>query len=300
MARDYYETLGINRNASDDEIKKAFRTQAKKYHPDANPDNPQAEERFKEINEAYEVLRDPEKRQTYDQFGNNWEAYQRGGFGGQGYGSTQVNFDNLEEVLGSMFGGGFGNFSTDTGTGSTGGRRRRRSRAKGRDIEQPVSITLQEAYQGTQRVFTKEGEPLTVNIPAGAKNGTKVRVKGEGMPGAFGGPHGDLMLVVSIDESNSPFTRDGDHLHTDVTVDLFTAILGGEVEIPTMARPVKLTVPAGTQSGRKFRLKGKGMPLLRKSDEFGDLYARMMISIPKNLNDAQRELVEKLRDSLQS
>lgn len=295
MARDYYETLGVNRNASDDEIKKAFRKQAKKYHPDANPDNPQAEQRFKEVNEAYEVLRDPEKRQQYDQFGGNWESFQNSGFGQTGY-TTQVNFEDLEDILGSVFGGGMGGFQADVGSGT--GRRRRRSTARGRDIEQPVTISLYEAYQGTQRIITKEGRQITVNIPAGAKDGTKVRVKGEGMPGAFGGPPGDLHLVVSVDESSSQFTREGDDLYTDVTIDMFTALLGGEAEIPTMTRPVKLKIPAGTQSGRKFRLSGKGMPVLRQREQYGDLYARVLISIPTNLTDEQRALVEKLRDSL--
>jgi curved DNA-binding protein len=221
---DYYKTLGVAKTATQDEIKKAFRQQAKQYHPDKNPDNPEAERKFKEINEAYEVLGDEKKREQYDMFGR-------------------------------------------------------------------------EAYEGTTRVITKNGQQKKVSIPPGADTGTRVRMAGEGAPGMFGSQPGDLYLVVEV-TPDSQFDRKGDDLSVDVNVDMFTAMLGGSVEIPTMTRPVRLNIPAGTQSGRKFRLAGKGMPMLRQGATFGNLVARVQITVPENLNDEQKRLVEQLRDSV--
>jgi curved DNA-binding protein len=164
----------------------------------------------------------------------------------------------------------------------------------GRDIEQAVSIHLHEAYTGTTRLITKGGRTIRVNIPAGATDGTRVRLAGEGEPGEGGGAPGNLYLVVKV-EPHPQFEREGDDLQVDVRVDMFTAMLGGEIEVPTLSRPVRLKIPAATQSGRKFRLSGKGMPILRQPDHFGDLYARILISVPEQLNDQQRALVEKLR-----
>jgi curved DNA-binding protein len=290
MAKDYYQTLGVKKNATDKEIKQAFRKLAKKYHPDANPDDPTAEAKFKEINEAYEVLSDAEKRKMYDQFGtvNPNQAYQQWGNGGRVY--TNVDDVDFSSIFEQFFGGG--------GIGGFGrGARGTYERAAGRDIEQEVAISLREAYTGTQRIISKDGRRLKANIPAGATTGTRVRLSGEGEPGLGGGRAGDLYLVVRV-EPDPQFERDGDNLTVDVKLDMFTAMLGGEVEVPTLDRPVKLRIPAGTQSGRKFRLAGKGMPRLRRKGEFGDLYARMLITVPTNLNDEQRALVERLRDSL--
>lgn len=297
MAENYYDVLGVSKNASDAEIKKAFRKQAKKYHPDANPDDPTAEERFKQLNEAYEVLSDTEKRQQYDMFGS--AGFNGQGFGRQGFGGTyqgNVNVDDLEDIIGSIFGGGFrsGGFSR---TSSTNPFQQGRSAQRGQNIEQAITISLQEAYRGTTRLLNKDGRQLKVNIPAGADNGTKVRLSGEGHAGLGG--TGDLYLVVSVDESSSNFTREGDDLYIDFEVDMFTALLGGTAQVPTMERPVQLKIPAGTQSGRRFRLSGKGMPILRKKGKHGDLYARVLITVPENLTDAQRALVEQLRDSMQ-
>lgn len=300
MAKNYYDVLGVNKNASQDDIKKAFRKQAKKYHPDANPDNPRAEDQFKEVNEAYDVLSDPQKRQQYDMFGSAGGAGGFSGgnpFSGQGYGNGtyqgNVNVDDLEDIIGSIFGGGFRSGSNATGGspfGNTGGRP-----TKGQDIEQSISISLREAYEGTTRLLNKDGRQLKVSIPAGAKDGTKVRLSGEGHPGRAG--NGDLYLVVEVDDRSSPFERDGDDLTVDFEVDVFTAILGGTAQVETMERPVTLKVPAGTQSGRKFRLSGKGMPTL-KGKQHGNLYARAMITVPENLTDEQTTLLEQLRDSL--
>lgn len=292
MANEYYDLLGVNKNASEDELKKAYRKQAKKYHPDANPDNPGAEEKFKEINEAYDTLGDAQKRKQYDMFGNS-------PMGGQGLGNSgayqqgNVNVGDLEDIIGSMFGGGF------RSSGSSNPFQQQARPQRGQNIEQAITISLAEAYNGTNRLLNKGGRQLSVTIPAGADNGTKVRLSGEGHPSIMGGQPGDLFLVVTVDEKSSSFTRDGDNLHIDFDVDAFTAMIGGTAEVPTMERSVNLKVPAGTQSGRKFRLGGKGMPILRKKGEFGDLYARVMITVPEKLTDEQQSLVEQLRDSLQ-
>lgn len=289
MANEYYDLLGVNKDANEDELKKAYRKQAKKYHPDANPDNPDAEEKFKEINEAYDTLGDAEKRKQYDMFGNS-------PFGGQGNGGAyqQGNADvgDLEDIIGSIFGGGFR-------SGGTSNPFQQQARPqRGQNIEQAIMISLAEAYSGTTRLLNKGGRQLSVTIPAGADNGTKVRLSGEGHPG-MGGQPGDLFLIVSVNEKSSVFTREGDDLIIDFEVDAFTAMLGGTAGVATMERPVNLKIPAGTQSGRKFRLGGKGMPILRKKGEFGDIYARVMITVPEKLSDEQCSLVEQLRDSMQ-
>ncbi|MCC6614756.1 MAG: J domain-containing protein [Anaerolineae bacterium] len=290
MAKDYYKILGVERGASETEIKKAFRRLAKQYHPDHNPDNPQAEARFKELNEAYEVLGDVKKRAQYDQFGSTFPGAGNGPAGGQPY--TNVDFGDLSDLFGSIFGGRTGRAnSTRTRTGSFG------FDMPGRDLEQTVTINLNEAYTGTTRLITKGERTIRVNIPAGATDGTRVRLSGEGEAGAGGGQAGDLYLIVQV-EPNSTFERSGDDLTTDVKVDMFTAMLGGEITVPTLGRPIKLKIPAGTQSGRKFRLSGKGMPKLKDSTKHGDLYARILITVPEQLSDAQRDLVEQLRSSL--
>jgi len=297
MAKNYYDILGVGKNASEKEIKQAFRRLAKKYHPDANPNDPQAETKFKEINEAYEILSDPEKRVQYDRFGS---VFPGGGFGGNGgtrY--THVNFGgegfgDIGDILENLFGrSGFGRSSGWSSTVREG----QGWATQGRDLEQTVTISLYEAYHGTSRRVTKGGRTINVNIPAGARTGTKVRIAGEGEPGALGGPAGDLYLVVEV-APDPTYERNGDDLTTDIRVDMFTAMLGGEVEVPTLSGPVRLTIPAGTQSGRKFRLAGKGMPRLKHKGEYGNLYVRVLITVPEHLNDEQRRLVEQLRDSL--
>lgn len=288
MSRDYYDVLGVSRNASDDEIKKAFRRKAKEFHPDANPDNPAAEAQFKEANEAYEVLSDEEKRSAYNRFGENWQHYQ--GFDGQGpfANGGEAHYTDVSDVFDTFFGGG----------GRRGGFRGNANFPRaGRDIEQEVTISLREAYEGTQRIVSKGGRDITVQIPKGAASGTKVRLAGEGNPGINGGSAGHLYLVVNVSD-DAQFERQGDDLNVDVKVDAFTAMLGGEVEIPTLNRPLRLKIRAGTQSGQRLRLSGKGMPKLRGGDAAGDLFARVVISVPKALDTEQRELAEKLRDSL--
>ncbi len=284
MATDYYDALGVNKNASEKEIKKAYRRLAKKHHPDANPDNPGAEARFKEINEAHEVLSDPEKRAQYDRFGQTFGT----GGNSQGYGNMgDIPFTDLSDFFESVM-GGFG------GRGRPGRRGRQRSmRMDGQDIQQAIRISLREAYEGATRIITKGGRKLKVNIPAGAANGTKVRLSGEGEAG-MGGRPGNLYLIVEVSEDTT-FERKGDDLYTDIEVDTFTAMLGGEIEVPTMGRAIRLKIPASTQSGKKFRISGKGMPIMRKRGQFGDLYARALITVPENLTPEQRHMIEELR-----
>lgn len=296
MSRDYYDVLGVTRNASDDEIKKAFRQKAKQYHPDANPDNPTAEARFKEANEAYEVLSDEEKRSAYNRFGENWQNYQN--FNGEHpFNSTgEVPFTDMSDIFETILGGSGGRRRQGGGFG--GFHANPDFPRQGQDIEQGVNISLQEAYEGAQRVVSKDGRDITLRIPRGAASGTKVRLAGEGHPGYQGGQAGHLYLVVHVDESPQ-FERKGDDIYVDVNVDALTAMLGGEVEVPTLARPVRTKLRAGTQTGQKLRLTGKGMPKLRSGNDYGDLYAKVLISVPTQLDAAQRELAEALRDSLQ-
>jgi curved DNA-binding protein len=304
-AKDYYQTLGVKKDASEKEIKSAYRKMAKKFHPDTNPNDPTAEARFKEINEAYEVLSDDEKRQMYDRFGtaNPGAGFPGGQPGGaQYYGNVDMgdgSFSDIFESIFSGFGRGSGGRTTRTTQGAPGGSGFGGfgMASDGQDIEQPVKITLREAYSGATRLITKGDRKIKVNIPAGADTGTKVRLSGEGGQGVGGGQPGHLYLMVEVEPDNQ-FERNGNDLQVEVKVDLFTALLGGEVEVPTLDRPVKLRIPAGTQSGRKFRLSGKGMPVIRKKDEFGDLYARILITVPEKLNEEQKALVEQLRDSL--
>ena len=288
MSRDYYQVLGVPRDAGDDDIKKAFRQKAKLYHPDANPNDSGAEARFKEVNEAYEVLSDEEKRAAYNQFGKDWQQYQN--FNGQNPFASRgdVPFNDMSDIFETIF----------SGAGGRGGYHSRADFPRaGRDIEQDVHISLREAYEGAQRIVSKEGRDITVRIPRGAASGTKVRLAGEGQPGYHGGSSGHLYLVVRV-AKDANFERQDDDLHVDVKVDAVTAMLGGEVEVPTLARPLRTRVRAGTQSGQKLRLTGKGMPKLRKGNEFGDLYARVMITVPTQLDAEQRKRAEALRESL--
>ena len=305
--KDYYKILGVNKTATEKEIKQAFRKQAKQWHPDANQDNPNAEAKFKEVNEAYEVLSDATKRSTYDQFGSvNPQDFGFGGAGAPGGGRYSYTTstdemggspfaDILEQFLGRNGSRGSrrgGNVSQDPfGFGGSMGR------TNGQDIEQPVTISLREAYSGGVRIVTKGERKLRVNIPAGATDGTRIRLAGEGGAGAGGGVTGDLFLVVQI-EDDPQFQRKGDDLTVEVKVDMFTATLGGEVEVPTLERAVKLRIPTGSQSGKKFRLTGKGMPSVKQPDHSGDLYARLLVTVPENLTAQQREAVEELRNKL--
>ncbi len=291
--KDYYKILGVDRKAGEDDIRKAYRDLAKKYHPDLNPNNKQAEERFKEINEAYQVLSDPKKREVYDRVGSDYSNWQRRGAPGNfnwedyagGYpgGGTRVNV-NMEDFE-NMFGGGGGGFSDFFRTifGMRDAETATRSRPQG--YQQPLDITLEEAYRGAMRVIQGDGNQKQVHIPAGVRTGSKVRVAGAGPNGL------DLYLIINVPE-DSRFERRGNDLHTTTTVSVFTAILGGEAEVETLDGKIKLNVPAGTQPEQVFRLAGRGMPQVKTPNQKGDLYVRLKIQIPKYLSAKQRELLE--------
>lgn len=315
--RDYYKVLGVNKTATEKEIKQAFRKLARQYHPDMNPGDSKAEERFKEINEAYEVLSDPEKRKKYDRLGKDWRQWQQAGGGpgdfdwgrwasqGPGRDGVHVQYGTAEDLR-DLFGdeSPFSDFFSQI-FGGMGGRPRaegfdfgaRRPR-RGQDYEHAVDITLEEAFHGTTRVLQKDGERLEVKIPRGAATGTKVRLAGKGTPGAGGGPSGDLYLKVNV-MPHARFERQENDLLVTVPVDLFTAVLGGEVRVPTLEGDVMLKIPSGTQNGRVFRLKGKGMPLLRRPDERGDLLAKVDVQLPAKLTPEQRSLFEQLQQMSQ-
>src|SRR5215211_7100246 len=295
--KDYYKTLGVERNASEDDIRKAYRKLAMQYHPDRNPNDKQAEERFKEINEAYQVLSDSEKRSVYDRLGSDYSNWQRRGapgdfnwdqYGGGFPGGVRVEYGDLDD----LFGGGAGGFSDFFRTifgreaqGAGTGTRTRTRQQQPQGYQQELEITLEEAYQGTTRVLQADGKQKQVRIPAGVRTGSKVRVAGVGPNGL------DLYLIVDVKE-DPRFERRGNALHTSATVSVFTAILGGEAEVETLSGKIKLNVPAGTQAEQVFRLAGRGMPSVKNKDEKGDLYVRLKVQIPKYLSAKQRELLE--------
>jgi DnaJ-class molecular chaperone len=302
MARDFYSLLGVNRTASDKEIRSAYRRLARKLHPDVNPSDTAAEQRFKEVNAAYDVLSDPEKRRKYDRYGDNWEHADeieraqraRAGSGGGYYYSTRGGGPNIEfgngEMddlgdLGDIFGGIF-----------SGGRGRTR-RPRQLNIEQPVDITLEEAFAGTTRMLVLgdggDQRRIEVRIPAGVDTGSRVRVAGEGRQDD--GRKGDLYLVVSV-RPHDRFERKGDDLHVEVEAPITTAVLGGEIEVASLDRKVALKLPALTQNGRVFRLTGLGMPKLNQSGARGDLFARVKVRLPAKLDDKERKLFEELKE----
>lgn len=309
--KDYYKVLGVSKSASQDEIKKAYRKLARKYHPDANADNPQAEEKFKEIGEAYEVLKDPEKRKKYDQLGSNWKQYQNAGWPGGGqrtgqktynFGGSGFNFGDMGGDFSDFFEMFFGNQASDFGGFSSGFRGRRgaqTAQAKGQDMQSTINITLREAYFGTTRSIRlqKQGKSRTVKvkIPKGIKDGGKIRVSGEGGPGQGQGSSGDLYLIVNI--SDHPFyRRKGADLHCEVPVSIKEALYGAKIDIPTFDGKVLVSLPPKTQSGKVLRLKGKGMPRLKGGGN-GDLYAKVKIMLPENLTKEQKKYLDEFAES---
>jgi DnaJ-class molecular chaperone len=320
--KDYYETLGVSRNASEKEIKQAYRRLARKHHPDVNPGDKSAEARFKEINAAYEVLSNPEKRKKYDQFGDRWEyaeqfAEARGQQGVQwdfGKGGATFEYGDVADfgdIFSSLFGG--------AGIGS----RMKRGTQRGQDIESPIEVSLEEAYHSARRVIQLQtAEPCTacggtgrvgnrvcticsgagmkaiprrleVKIPAGVKDGSKIRIAGEGGSGRGGSNKGDIYLVVKV-LPHQLYERKGDDLYTEVSVPLVTAMVGGEVGLPTLSGNLSLKIPAETQNGKIFRLAGKGMPRLGDSSD-GNMFAEVKVVLPTNLSEEERRLFERLR-----
>jgi curved DNA-binding protein len=299
--KDYYKILGVERNASASDIKRAYRKLALEFHPDKNPGDKQAEEKFKEINEAYEVLGNSSKRARFDQIADSYQSWQsRGGQAGgfdwsrwtaEQPGGMRVEFGDVGDLFGGSFSDFFNAIFAEMGLSRQAPDQAQR--ARGRDIEQPVTISLNEAYRGTTRILQRNGRSLEVKIPPGAKTGTKVRITGQGA--SVGGSAGDLYLLVRVKPEKGFELKDHD-LHTDVTVDLYTAILGGEVLVPTPSGPIILTIPAGSQPDQSLRMRGRGMPHLRNPGEHGDLYAHLRIKLPKSLSDQERELFERLAE----
>ena len=308
--RDYYKILGTERNASPEEIKKAYRKLALQYHPDRNPGDQKAEEKFKELNEAYQVLSDQEKRARYDQLGDSYHRWEQrggapGGFNWEDWyaapsgSNVRVEVGNLNDMFGgaglgdfsdffrTIF-GGMGGMSNMGGTGRRTGASPRMQQPK---YEQEVTITLQEAFHGTTRRFEIDRKKIEIKIPPGARTGTKVRASA-----AISAPDGrktDLILVIKV-VADGHYKRRGDDLTTDVEVNLYRAVLGGEVSVGTLTGNVLLTIPPGTQPGQTFRLAKQGMPTLKDPDKRGDLYARAKIVVPKNISAEERELFEQL------
>jgi DnaJ-class molecular chaperone len=298
--KDYYKILGVERSASEKEIKQAYRKLARKYHPDVNPGDKSAEEKFKDISEAYEVLSDKEKRAKYDQFGQYWQAtgqtgasqpppgWETGGvppgfdFGGGGF--EGGGFGDIFDLL---FGGGRGG----TATSSRQARGRGWTPARGRDVEYEIEVTLEEAFNGVTKTFNVNGRKIEVKIPQGVRDGSRIRLAGQGEPGR-GTERGDMYLIVRM-KPHPKFERKEDDLYTDVPVMYTTAALGGQVAVPTLSGRVNTKVPAGTSSGQTFRLAGQGMPKL-KGPGRGDLYARIKVTTPKTLSARERELLTEL------
>jgi curved DNA-binding protein len=292
--RDYYQILGVSKNAEADEIKKAYRKLAMKYHPDKNPGSKTAEEKFKEINEAYDVLSDSKKRELYNQMGKDYNSYQKEGGTPNAYNwqqwyqqnpnANEVDMNDFEDMFGfSEF------FRTFFGGASTGTRRSTRRAVQPEAYEQPVSVTIQEAMRGTTRLLQIGNRRIEVKIPLGVQSGTKIRMAGQGPQKS------DLYLVMDV-VSDGQFEVQGNDIHTETTIDLYTAVLGGETSVHTPVRNVLLKIPTGTQPGQNFRLAGQGIPYLRNPRLSGDLYVKIKVQLPRQLSAQQRGLFEQLRN----
>lgn len=285
---DYYKILGINKNATEQEIKKAYRKQARKFHPDVNPNDPEAQKKFQEVNEANEVLSNPENRKKYDQYGKDWkhaddieraqqqQQYQQRsqprGFGGDG--------SEYSDFFESMFGGGRSGY-------------RRSAQFKGQDFNASLKINLTDVYTSQKQTLTVNGKTIRLTIPAGVEDGQTIKIKGYGGPGVGGGPKGDLYITFKIN-NNTQFKRDKSDLYHTVHLDVYTAVLGGDITVDTFKSKVKLKVKPGTQNNTKVKLKGKGFPKYKKEDVFGDFYITYQIDIPQNLSAKEKELFTEL------
>jgi curved DNA-binding protein len=310
--KDYYKTLGVSPDADAKAIRQAFRQLARKVHPDVNPGNKDAEEKFKTINEAYQVLSDAEQRKKYDELRAQYQQWQQAGgrqqdFDWQNWSAQpgkgdRVQYANTED-LDDLFGSAspYSDFFTNifgqahrSGKGS--GQSSRPSPRRGRDVEYEVDLTLEEAFHGTERLLELDGHRIKAGIPPGVYTGSRVRLAGKGEPGQKSGPAGDLYLIVHI-LPNETFEREGNDLHLDVPVDIFTAIAGGEIRIPSLERPLILTIPPRTNAGRSFRLRGKGMPHLGDPKKCGDLFAMVRLVLPDPLTDQEVKSIRALAAS---
>lgn len=301
---DYYKLLELDKSASQADIKKAYRKLARKYHPDLNPNNKEAQLRFQQINEANEVLSDPEKRKKYDQYGKDWQhadayeeakkqqqasggrAYSGGGFGGgQGSYSYSGNFD--DDTFSDFFEEMFGSGARAHGSG-------RGRHFKGQDFNAELQLNLSDVYTSHKQTLTVNGKNIRLTIPAGVENGQTIKIKGHGGPGVQGGPKGDLYITFNI-VNNTKFKREKENLFSNVSLDLYTALLGGELTVDTFAGKVKLKVKPETQTGTKVKLKGKGFPKYKKENQFGDLIITYDVKMPANLSTREKELFQELQ-----
>lgn len=288
---DYYKILEVDKNASDADIKKAYRKLARKYHPDLNPNDASAKLKFQQINEANEVLSDPEKRKKYDQYGKDWqhgEAYE------QARRQQSQQYSGGEPYQGEFEGGDFSDFFSSMFGGSGGGFGGGRNvKYKGHDLNAELSLDLRDVYTSQKQTLTVNGKNIRLTIPAGVENGQTIRIKGHGGAGANGGPAGDLLITFAI-KNSTPFSREGSNLYSTHQLDLYTAVLGGETTIDTFDGKVKLKVAAGTQSGTKVKLKGKGFPVYKSEGQFGDLYVTYQVKVPTHLSPREQELFQEL------
>ncbi|QIL38780.1 J domain-containing protein [Pedobacter sp. HDW13] len=290
---DYYKVLDLKKDATTEDIKKAYRKLARRHHPDLNPNNDEANKKFQQVNEANEVLSDPEKRKKYDKYGKDWQhadqldaqqqqqrqyQSQGRGYGGNSY-SGGFGGDDFSDFFSSMFGGG--------------GRSSRNSPFKGQDYNADLQLNLLDAYTSHKQTLTVNGKQVRITIPAGVENGQKIKLPGYGAPGVNNGPPGDLYIKFSITD-NPKFKRKGNDIYIQEEIDLYIAVLGGEKIIDTLNGKVKLKVPEGTQPDATLRLKGKGFPVYKKENHFGDLYIKWLVKLPTGLNAEQKELFEKL------
>lgn len=297
---DYYNVLGVPKDASEEDIKKAYRKLARKHHPDLNPNDAEANKKFQQINEAHEILSDPEKRKKYDQYGKDWQhaeqfeemrrqqqgqrrtyTYNPGDAGDYDF-SDGFGGADFSDFLSSMFGGE---------AGARGGRRE--TVFRGADYQAELRLSLRDAYRTHKQNLTIDGKTIGITIKAGVENGQKIKLTGYGAPGVNGGPAGDLYITFVIAD-DPRYKRKGNDLYVTEEIDLYTAVLGGEKVIETLDGKVKVTVPPGTQNGAKVRLRGKGFPVYKEENQFGDLYVEWQVKLPTNLTDEQKELFQKL------
>jgi curved DNA-binding protein len=288
---DYYKILELDKNASEADIKKAYRKLARKYHPDLNPNDQATKVKFQQINEAHEVLIDPEKRKKYDQYGKDWKHSEefekakqqkqyRGPQEGYDFGNANFSDEDFSDFFSSMFGGG-----------RTGGKQ---TKFRGQDFNAELQLDLRDVYATHQRTLTINGKNIRLTIPAGIENGQTIKISGHGAPGVNGGPNGDLYITFSISNSTK-FRREKNDLYTEMDLDFYTAILGGDITADTFDGKVKLTVKPETQNGTKVKLKGKGFPVYKKDGEFGDLYITYQVKIPVGLSEKEKELFRQLQ-----
>ncbi len=287
---DYYKILELSKTATEADIKSAYRKLARKYHPDVNPNNKEAEKKFKEINEANEVLSDPEKRKKYDTYGKDWKH-------ADAFEEAKKQQRQSQHASGQQYSGEYGSDFSDffeSMFGGQAGSRSRQTKFRGQDFNAELHLTLKDVYKAHQQMLNVNGKNIRLSFPAGIENGQTIKVGGHGAPGVNGGPNGDLYITFQI-ENTTKFKRNGSDLHTTVDVDLYTALLGGDLLVETFDGKVKLKVAPETQSGTVVKLKGKGFPVYKKENHFGDLYITFRVKLPTNLSEKEKELLHELK-----